>query len=79
MIRVFTTTAALSLLLSSSAVLSAGEVVTYLAPQGGDLSTDYEVTVDGKKIDLYITRNSPFFNPVCIDIMKQVRKAVKGY
>ena len=27
----------------------------------------------------YITRNSPFFNPACIDIMKQVRKAVKGY
>ena len=27
----------------------------------------------------YITANSPFFNPACIDIMKQVRKAVKGY
>lgn len=56
MIRVLTTTAALSLLLSSSATLSAGEVVTYPAPQGGDLSTDYEVTADGKKIDLYRAR-----------------------
>jgi len=27
----------------------------------------------------YITADSPFFNPACIDIMKQVRKAVKGY
>ena len=35
MIRVLTTTAALSLLLSSSATRSAGEVVTYPAPQGG--------------------------------------------
>ncbi|WP_404306089.1 alpha-L-fucosidase [Neorhodopirellula lusitana] len=26
----------------------------------------------------YITRTSPFFNPACIEIMKQVRKAVKG-
>ena len=27
----------------------------------------------------YITRDEPFFNPACIEIMKQVRKAVKGY
>jgi hypothetical protein len=26
-----------------------------------------------------VTSEHPFFNPVCIDIMKQVRKAVKGY
>ena len=26
-----------------------------------------------------VTADHPFFNPVCIDIMKQVRKAVKGY
>ena len=26
-----------------------------------------------------VTKDQPFFNPVCIDIMKQVRKAVKGY
>ncbi len=26
-----------------------------------------------------VTPEHPFFNPVCIDIMKQVRKAVKGY
>ena len=26
-----------------------------------------------------VTTDHPFFNPVCIDIMKQVRKAVKGY
>ncbi|WP_283432501.1 alpha-L-fucosidase [Neorhodopirellula lusitana] len=26
----------------------------------------------------YIARTSPFFNPACIEIMKQVRKAVKG-
>ena len=27
----------------------------------------------------YVTADQPFFNPACIDIMKQVRKAVKGY
>ncbi|MFC1760865.1 alpha-L-fucosidase [Planctomycetota bacterium] len=27
----------------------------------------------------FITRDAPFFNPKCIDIMKQVRKEVKGY
>jgi hypothetical protein len=27
----------------------------------------------------YITTNAPFFNPACMEIMKQVRKAVKGY
>lgn len=27
----------------------------------------------------YVTTNHPFFNPACIDVMKQVRKAVKGY
>ena len=26
-----------------------------------------------------VTPDHPFFNPVCIDIMKQVRKAVKGH
>lgn len=26
-----------------------------------------------------VTTDHPFFNPVCIEIMKQVRKAVKGY
>jgi len=26
-----------------------------------------------------VTADHPFFNPVCIDIMKQVRKAIKGY
>jgi hypothetical protein len=26
-----------------------------------------------------VTKENPFFNPECIDIMKQVRKAVKGY
>ena len=26
-----------------------------------------------------VTKEQPFFNPVCIDIMKQVRKAIKGY
>ena len=26
-----------------------------------------------------VTKDKPFFNPVCIDIMKQVRKEVKGY
>lgn len=26
-----------------------------------------------------VTTEYPFFNPVCVDIMKQVRKAVKGY
>ena len=26
-----------------------------------------------------VTTDHPFFNPKCIDIMKQVRKAVKGY
>ncbi|QDT08269.1 alpha-L-fucosidase [Planctomycetes bacterium K23_9] len=26
----------------------------------------------------YITRDAPFFNPACIDIMKKVREAVKG-
>ncbi|MDW5289708.1 alpha-L-fucosidase [Formosa sp. PL04] len=26
-----------------------------------------------------ITAEHPFFNPVCMDIMKQVRKAIKGY
>ena len=26
-----------------------------------------------------VTKDHPFFNPACIDIMKQVRKAVKGY
>ena len=26
-----------------------------------------------------VTADHPFFNPVCIDIMKQVRRAVKGY
>lgn len=56
MIRVLATTASLPLLLSSPATLSAGEVVTYPAPQGGDLSTEYEVTVDGKRIDLYRAR-----------------------
>lgn len=37
-------------------VMAAGEVVVYPTPAGEELSTDYDVWADGKKVDVYTAR-----------------------